>query len=543
MLSRTALRSSRLLLSRTQQAQHPAVATRTFSSTAAAIIDSSNDEFMTNAASCNYSPLEQFLTHGGDDRSLIFTDTGTNKYHIAPRPIASDAIFRGSCTCNAPTERGYQAAAQLYENTISTSNDLDATLKEIFENQRDRIAKCLELPEGTEVVLCPSGSDAEYIPIVMARQLIQNPSRKMKNYVTQLKEIGAGSSVASGGLYFSTHAPLTGRLSEEEQNKGLKGFATPSLEEISIPARERSGSVIDGSQTITDMAAADQDSYTLLHGVFGGKTGLRDAVMPGSNDSTMGIIDACQGRFSLEELHGWLANDSVVLFTGSKFYQAPPFCGAVFIPPNMAAQLSQLPAPEPKEMFDSLSGFVTDKELSPCLVNSWGPLLKNSQRNNVGLALRWEAGLAGMEALSGTPDPQRVQAVEEWANQVTAMVQDESAYLDAWCIERSIISIRLKKGDDGWLNMDELRNVYRLMSLDLSSVPVNDSNNVLQYAVNLGQPVDVAESHAILRIALGSESLASYIQNPSATLAEDQTAVKKLAAVAKYYDEICQSGI
>lgn len=499
---------------------------------------------MTAAAACDYSNLESFLTHGGDDRSLIFTDTGTNKYHIAPRPIASDAIFRGSCTCNAPTERGYAAATKLYEEQIANSTDLNATLTSVFQNQRDRIAACLELPEGTEVVLCPSGSDAEYIPIVMARQLVQDPNKKMVNYVTQLKEIGAGSSVASGGLYFSTHAPLTGRLSEEEQKAGLTGFT--SLKEVSIPARERNGIVVDGSQTVLDMAAKDGDAgYTLVHGVFGGKTGLRDGVMPGSSSDSMGIVDACQGRFSLEELHGWLAQDSVVLFTGSKFYQAPPFCGAVFIPKEMAQQLSNLPAPEPKEMFESLSGFVTDKELSPCL-SSWIPFLENSQRNNVGLALRWEAGLAGMEALSGTPDPQRVAAVEEWATQVTAMVSAQSEQLDAWCIERSIISIRLKKSD-GWRNMTELREVYRLMSLDLSSVSLPSASpeeaEALKIAVNLGQPVDVAESHAILRIALGSESLAEYISSPSQTLAQDQTAVNKLAAVAKYYDDIVASGI
>jgi len=518
-------------------------AARSFSTAAA-----KNDcEFMANAALCGYTDLEASLTQGGDDRSLINPETGTNKYHIMPRPIDKDAIFRGSCTCNAPTERGYNAASELYAKELQgqSTEDTHNKLSEIFENQKQRIADCLELPEGTEVVLCPSGSDAEYIPVVMARMLCGDENRPMLNVVTQLKEIGAGSSVASGGLYFSTHAPLTGRM-EGDGTEKLAGF--DNIEEISIPARERNGDVIDGSEKaieLAEKAAAESGAYTIVHGVFGGKTGLRDTVMPGSSENSMGVIDACQGRFSLEELHSWLEKDSIVLFTSSKFYQAPPFCGAVIIPKRMAEQLSKVTeAPRPREMFTSLSGFLTDKELSPCL-DSWKPLLKNDSSNNIGLALRWEAGLAGMEALGNTPDPERVQAVEEWATKVTAMVQAEST-LDAWCVERSIISIRLANGD-GWRNMKELRDVYRLMSLDLTSVVPTDATPEEQQSLavccSLGQPVDVAESHAILRIALGSESLATYIQDAEGTQREDQTVVKKLAAVAKYYDHLMESGI
>jgi hypothetical protein len=84
--------------------------------------------------------------------------------------------------------------------------------------------------------------------------------------------------------------------------------------------------------------AEQEGAYPIIHGVFGGKTGLRDTCMPPSRDggkSSMGVIDACQGRFSLAELHEWLAQGSIVLFTASKFYQAPPFCGAVFVPSRL----------------------------------------------------------------------------------------------------------------------------------------------------------------------------------------------------------------
>jgi len=510
---------------------------------------------------------------------------GTNKYHCKPQPIAKNEIFRGSCTCNTPTESGYNAAKKLYREKLASKNtpeELEEALREIFENQRQRIAKALELPEGVEVALCPSGlsrslgaemcsclisgelifyglylplvslgSDAEYLPIAIARALqpATQKGKKIVNICTQLKEVGAGTNVAAGGTYFSTHAPLYGKVPDGVTR--LKGFGEDGLTEVSIPARERDGSVLDASAMAAEIAKKESDAYPILHGVFGGKTGLRDGVMPPSEDggeTSLGVIDACQGRFSLDELHAWLEQDSIVLFTGSKFYQAPPFCGAIFIPKRIAEKLRETAPPGPMEMYakEGMGGFLSDKELPSCL-DSWKPLLRRADReaNNVGLALRWEAGLVGMETLSKTPDAERIKAVDEWAASVTAMVQANADQLDAWCVERSIISVRLKREDgSGWLSMSELRDVYRYMSKDVSSAVSSASpeeKEALATCAFIGQPVDVAESHAILRIALGSESLANYLNDATTTLHEDEMAVRKLTAIAKNFSALKQS--
>lgn len=504
------------------------------------------DEFVQNALASGYSPFEASLTQGSDDRSLIMPGTGKNKYHIQPRPIPRNAIFRGSCTCNAPTRDGYNAARNVYEY-INKHPRRGQALAAIFQTQRDRIAKYLALPDGVEVVLCPSGSDAEYIPIAIARAL--NPGAiKIVNIVTQKREIGAGSSVAAGGEYFSTHTPLFGRL-RDDSNDRLEGFE--NLVEVSVLAREEDGAVINSSEVASEVArkAESEGCYPIIHGVFGGKTGLRDERMPASKNggrTSLGVVDACQGRFALSELHDWLEQDSIVLFTGSKFYQAPPFCGAVLIPKRITEQLRQLPPPFPLTMFgnDGLGGFVTDKELPDCM-ESWKPWLRRAESaDNVGLALRWEAGLAGMHSIANTPDDQRTEAINEWARLVTDMVQAQPE-LDTYCVERSIVSIRLRRQNkQGWLSMKDLRDVYRYMSLDLSNVaPIGASDHektILSLCCNLGQPVDVATSFAILRIALGSESLASYLQSPTRTLQDDEAVVAKLAIVAKYFDSFQQ---
>ena len=157
------------------------------------------DESKSLAAAHGYSDFEQWLTAGGDDRSLI-KPTGANKYHIKPQPIEAGAVFRGSCTGNPPTQRGYDAAEALYDGTLGPVADdqakLDEALSAVFQDQRARLTAILELPPGAEVILCPSGSDAEYIPLAIARDLT-GPSANISNGITQLREIGAGSAPAN----------------------------------------------------------------------------------------------------------------------------------------------------------------------------------------------------------------------------------------------------------------------------------------------------------------------------------------------------------
>ena len=503
------------------------------------------DEAHTRAEASGYDRFEAHLTSGGDDRSLILEGTGTNKYHIRPQPVDPAHVFRGSCTGNPPTERGYAAAGELFWDVLSglEGEDLDLALRDVFSEQRTRLTSLLRLPPGAEVVLCPSGSDAEYIPLAIARAL--KPKTRIANGITQLKEIGAGSAPAAVGKYFSTHAPLVGQIPDEmEYLAGFKG-----VNGTVIAARGNRGEVIDASKEMKEFEdhALANELYPIVHGVFGGKTGIRDSQMPSSlegGEKSLGVVDACQARFSLDELHQWLDQDSLVLFTGSKFYQAPPFCGAVIIPSAIAEKLRKSPAPQPQEIFssDGLGGFLTDKELSRCFKN-WKPRLRKNDTNNVGLALRWQAGLAGMEAAASIPDSKQTEAVEEWAGAVTKMVEGQSA-LDPWCVERSIISIRVAK-EGGWLNMSESRDLYRWMSMDVSAIIPDATEKekiTLSKAAYIGQPVDVSDSHAIVRIALGVESLLSFLKNKERTLEEDQLVVQKLAAIGRHFETLKKSG-
>jgi len=54
----------------------------------------------------------------------------------------------------------------------------------------------------------------------------------------------------------------------------------------------------------------------------------------------------------------------------------------------------------------------------------------------------------------------------------------------------------------------------------------------------IGQPVLISPNEAVLRIALGSDSLRNYIEDQSATLEEDKAIVNKLAFLGKEYNTL-----
>eukprot|EP00960_Hanusia_phi_P046294 757738-Hanusia_phi.AAC.1 len=213
----------------------------------------------------------QILTEGGDDR-LILNKKGTNKYHCTPKPIVG-SLFRGSCTCNIPTETAYQAAEAAFYSLRSG----EISVGDIMEGVRSRIKSLYDLPAGTEVFLCPSGSDAEYMPLLIAKTLNKGrkvdlaPMTRIVNIVTCDSEVGSGTIDAAGGRYFSNVVPLPDWKEEDKDDIKLMGspvYRVPGslrilmplsqleglangVECISIPARCRdNGDVVDSSDPI-----------------------------------------------------------------------------------------------------------------------------------------------------------------------------------------------------------------------------------------------------------------------------------------------------
>ena len=116
----------------------------------------------------------------------------------------------------------------------------------MMHETREKIKDLYSLPEGTGVFLMPSGSDAEYIPLLIAQ--ILNKGKNVCNIVTCNEEVGAGTLGAAGGKFFSPIEPIPGYAQEGTWiGDDLQGLGD-GVRTIAINARQESGEVISPSQ-------------------------------------------------------------------------------------------------------------------------------------------------------------------------------------------------------------------------------------------------------------------------------------------------------
>lgn len=77
-----------------------------------------------------------------------------------------------------------------------------------MNDARDRLMAAFQMPEGTGIFLMPSGSDAEYIPLLICK--IFNQGKEIVSVVTCNEEVGSGTLDAAGGRFFSPMEPIKG---------------------------------------------------------------------------------------------------------------------------------------------------------------------------------------------------------------------------------------------------------------------------------------------------------------------------------------------
>lgn len=91
------------------------------------------------------------------------------------------------------------------------------------------------LPEGTGIFITPSGSDAEYIPLLITQ--ILNEDKAILNIVTCNEEVGSGTLSAAGGRFFSDLEPLPGfTTTPVDMDDPLEGLAE-GVKTVAINAR------------------------------------------------------------------------------------------------------------------------------------------------------------------------------------------------------------------------------------------------------------------------------------------------------------------
>lgn len=496
--------------------------------------------------------VSRHFTEGGDDR-LHLSEAGVNKYYCPPRPLPEEVIIRGSCTCSSPTRDGFEASRRLLRSLWSGR----VSFSDCMEDIRVRLSKALSVSVPHEVVLHPSGSDAELIPLAIAAARAKELNCSgIVNIVAAAGEVGSGTAPAAGGRHFSEFTPCGGLVNNGEV---LSDFPT-STTVVELKPRNESGQCIDSYDELVMNVIRTEEAqgcpYFIVHAVDGSKTGLRlpsqellQRLIGELGERLLVVLDACQCRSDCEELNWFLERGAVVLVTASKFFSAPGFCGAVLVPQNSVRVLEEYPAPT------GLKDYLTRHEVPKSIRGLYNSLPAGPK--NIGLLLRWVCGITEMEMFSAMGESVKM-AMTNWVYGVRQLVCNRRPALDLIDVEcsecesdrtraggvNSVVSIKfLTNCGSRHLDATTLRRTHQYLTLDASKLlpahATEQEREIASLRCMVGQPVKLGK-FGVLRLAIGAPMARDIVRDGrlSVALKEDEKILDKMMVLARYCDEM-----
>lgn len=456
--------------------------------------------------------FEEAITSGGDER-IELKANGMNKYFV--NPLQSESIFnRGSCTCSTLSADVRPQVEALFEQ-FNQGADFDA----MRENQRRRIRTPF-VDNGSQkfdIFFAPSGSDLCFYPLLFAR--LMDPSRPIMNLVTCPEELGTGSVLANRGMFFSEKTQLKAVTKGKQINRSLV------IDYRSFPSRDLEGKIIDHKKELYEAIERYHHSHNILVNlVIGSKSGIENnlsIIEDGPRDVTW-IVDLCQMRAVPKLLLRLIELNCLVMITGSKFYQSPPFCGALIAPEFFGTRLREM-KPDP-HILEGFTDIYTKYDIPPSfesLRSAFGDL------KNIGLTLRWEAAICESEALAHYSEREITYAISSWNKHVVDYLRSKEVFelmSDQEKTNRSIISFRVK-GSSGYFGHTKLKMLYDHLVLE------GHKYYPKYRKLTIGQPVEY-EAHCFIRLALGSTNVRKLIDT-NIDLEDDYRLIDILEEIAR----------
>ncbi|MEZ5009718.1 MAG: hypothetical protein R2753_16340 [Chitinophagales bacterium] len=444
--------------------------------------------------------LEQYLTSGCDERIYLNKD-GLTKYWIDPLDYRN-MVHRGSCTCgtlNPETEA-------LMEHLIHQDLDKTEKYEALLDEQTDTLKSLINY-EGLdefEVFYAPSGSDLVYFPISFCQ--ILHPERPMLNILSCPEELGSGTLHAVKGEYHANFNQF-----EEPIKKGAKVHPDFNIKVVSLTARSDNGKIINHEAYIKEQINQHPDHSIIVSLVYGSKSGIEDnldIINKIDREDIIWTIDMCQFRHSREFIHNLLSKNGCVMITGSKFYQAPPFCGSLLINQKLMDKLKAGDLTQFSKLKTVLSAYDFPKSIRH-QVNI--PFKKN-----IGLRLRWACSLDEIKKFKQIPKEQVRAKIKAWntfinkkmnASDIFELMPDQSM------TNNTIISFRVKKNGQ-FLDHETLKELHRLVVCE------GDKEGLGNQKVFIGQPVAYGEK-SFLRVAIGSMNIRAFVEHDETEFEED----------------------
>jgi hypothetical protein len=486
------------------------------------------------------TPTALWLTLGGDHRLLLNSSSGLNQYYCSPFPTPEVSSW-GSCTASSPGERAYSAAIRLQQWFAEESEDEPDRSFKVANDIRSDILRWADLDEKIDVVLTPSATDAEFIPLwlCLAR------GDKVLNIVVGPTETGSGSRFAAAGLHISSITPSGTTVLMSAPLEQMRNLPVRT-EEFDI--RESGGSLIDRTKLEDSIAksivdAVQKGEIVLLHHLDCSKTGARlpsrafcSEMQDKHGEQVRVVVDAAQLRTDPVKIRSWLDRGWAVLISGSKFYAGPPFCGAVLLPKKGWGAAAHIASPPVgfRDYF-SAQNFPSDWLL-------WRKRL--SKKANIGMLLRWAGALAEMHSYAALSREMRSLALDQMAQIMQDSIEacmyvkrvephreienDKDSLVEGICTRATVetFSVHLpnQANEDSLLTLYECRKLHRMLrddiakdfgtGLDNSKLQVLSRPFALGQAVSLGSPNNgalrlAASAPMITGLCEGSLSLES----------------------------------
>jgi hypothetical protein len=236
----------------------------------------------------------------------------------------------------------------------------------------------------------------------------------------------------------------------------------------------------------------------------------------------------------------------MVMITGSKFEEGPPFSGAVIVPHRLTESLT---AKSFINFLPALGKFINPYDVSGDM-EMIRPYLPGWM--NWGLMMRWTSALTNWENYRHIEDQTRNQLIQNWVDAILKLVAQypqlevlNGGETQAGAVgeRNTIISLKLlSKGDV--LPLKVLKSLYYWLYEDMrcrfpADIRLSHAEKaVLQRSFLIGQPVELG-NFAVLRIALGMD-LVFFMEKygVEAALADDRALLLKLSLLLKHHESL-----
>lgn len=452
-------------------------------------------------------PLEQLLTSGGDPRLRLDPVHQLNGYGCQPWP-RPEAFTFASSTATSISDRGFAAAAAVQQQLIESAGNgkLEDACDRHAEWLRKQIRTFLALSaSGTEIVFSPSGTDSQVHALYVAQALLDGP---LVSVIVGSDETGSGTARAMIGCHFSSGTAQGEAVHEGER---IAGFAE-DISKVEIPLRDAAGRLRSRDAVDQEVLAAVAQSVAagkrvVLHVMDCSKFGSRcpsldclHQVQANWGRSVQVIVDACQMRLGRGRLEYYLAQEFMVLVTGSKFFTGPPLSGALLIPAGTSAVIQSVDTiPAGLELYTTRNDWPI----------RWGGIRSKLPAGpNAGQQLRWVAAVEELRAYFTVPAFYRFTALQEFSCMVGRMIAERSnlellpAFENAGTdgLDDEEMTVRtifpfFVRDRGGLLSVEACGWIYRALNRDVSKLlPVTATARQRQVAARLchiGQPVSM----------------------------------------------------